>query len=90
MTDWGQSRALVYALRREIKRLGQANERLQVDRTELLAILTRVADRRFRARPRREGSSGARRAVAARAAQPPRSRRKITGAKWNCAVSNPD
>jgi hypothetical protein len=44
VTDWGQSRALVYALRREITRLGQANERLQVDRTELLAILTRVAD----------------------------------------------
>ena len=35
VTDWGQSLALVYELRREIRRLSQANERLQADRTEL-------------------------------------------------------
>ena len=44
VTDWGQSRALVYELRREIRRLSQANERLQADRTELLAALARVAE----------------------------------------------
>jgi hypothetical protein len=32
MTDWGQSLALVYELRREIRRLSQANARLQADR----------------------------------------------------------
>ena len=44
MTDWGQSLALVYKLRREIRRLSQANARLQADRTESLAALARVAE----------------------------------------------
>jgi hypothetical protein len=44
VTDWAQSLALVYELRREIRRLSQANERLHADRTELLAALARVAD----------------------------------------------
>lgn len=44
MTDWGQSLALVYELRREIRRLSQANARLQADRTESLAALARIAD----------------------------------------------
>jgi hypothetical protein len=44
MTDWGQSLALVYKLRREIRRLSQANARLQADRTESLAALARIAD----------------------------------------------
>jgi hypothetical protein len=42
VTDRGQSLALVYELRREIRQLSQANERLQIDRTELLAALTRI------------------------------------------------
>jgi hypothetical protein len=44
VTDWGQSLALVYELRREIRRLSQENERLQADRTESLAALARVAE----------------------------------------------
>jgi hypothetical protein len=44
VTDWGQSLALVYELRREIRRLSQANERLQADWTESLAALARVAE----------------------------------------------
>jgi hypothetical protein len=44
VTDSGQSLALVYKLRREIRRLSQANERLQADRTESLAALARIAD----------------------------------------------
>ena len=44
MTDWGQSLALVYKLRREIRRLSQANARLQADRTESLAALARIAE----------------------------------------------
>jgi hypothetical protein len=44
VTDWGQSRSLVYELRREITRLRQANARLQTDRTESRAGLARVAD----------------------------------------------
>jgi hypothetical protein len=44
VTDWGQSLALVYELRREIRRLSQANARLQADRTESLAALVRVAE----------------------------------------------
>jgi hypothetical protein len=44
VTDSGQSLALVYKLRREIRRLSQANARLQADRTESLAALARIAD----------------------------------------------
>jgi len=44
VTDWGQSLALVYELRREIRRLSQANERLQADWTESLTALVRVAE----------------------------------------------
>jgi hypothetical protein len=44
VTDWGQSLALVSELRREIRRLSQANERLQADWTESLAALARVAE----------------------------------------------
>jgi predicted component of type VI protein secretion system len=54
MTDWGQSLALVYELRREIRRLSQPNARLQADRTESLAALARIADsleREARRRP---------------------------------------
>jgi hypothetical protein len=43
MTDWGESLALVNELRREIRRLSQANARLQADRTESLAALARAA-----------------------------------------------
>src|SRR5258705_13250878 len=44
VTDWGQSLALVSELRREIRRLSQANEQLQADRTESRTALARVAD----------------------------------------------
>jgi hypothetical protein len=44
VTDWGQSLALVYETRMEIRRLSQANARLQADRTESLAALARVAE----------------------------------------------
>jgi hypothetical protein len=44
VTDWGESLALVYELRRAIRRLRQENERLQADRTELLTALARVAE----------------------------------------------
>jgi hypothetical protein len=44
LTDLGERFALVKELRREIVRLRQVNARLQADRTESRAALTRVAN----------------------------------------------
>jgi hypothetical protein len=42
VTDWGQSLALTYELRRETKRLSEENQRLWEERAELLKAFGRV------------------------------------------------
>ena len=44
VTEWGQNLALVYELRREIKRLGEENQRLSEERGELVKMLARVVE----------------------------------------------
>lgn len=44
VTDWGQDLALVYELRREIKRLTEENQRLREERAELVKVFSRVVD----------------------------------------------
>jgi hypothetical protein len=44
ITDWGQSLALTYELRREIKRLSEENRRLTEERVELVKVFGHVAE----------------------------------------------
>jgi hypothetical protein len=44
VTDWGQSLALTYELRREIKRLSEENRRLTEERVELMKVFGHVAE----------------------------------------------
>ena len=44
VTDWGQSLALTYELRREIKRLSEENRRLREERVELVKVFGRVVE----------------------------------------------
>ena len=44
VTDWGESLALVYELRREIKRLSEENLRLWEERAELVKVFGRVVE----------------------------------------------
>jgi hypothetical protein len=44
ITDWGQSLARTYELRREIKRLSEENWRLKEDRVELVKVFDRVVE----------------------------------------------
>ena len=44
VTDWGESLALVYELRREIQRLSEENLRLWEERAELVKVFGRVVE----------------------------------------------
>jgi len=44
VTDWGQSLALVYELRQDIKRLSEENQRLWAERAELATVFARVVE----------------------------------------------
>src|SRR5882762_9022066 len=44
VTDWGESLALVYELRRDIKRLSEENQRLWQERAELVKMFSRVVE----------------------------------------------
>ena len=44
VTDWGQSLAVAYELRREVKRLSEENERLWEERVELVKGFGRVVE----------------------------------------------
>lgn len=44
VTDWGQSLALAYELRRDIKRLSEENQRLWEERAELVKVFGRVVE----------------------------------------------
>jgi hypothetical protein len=44
VTDWGQSLALVFELRQDIKRLSEENQRLWAGRAELVTVFARVVE----------------------------------------------
>jgi hypothetical protein len=44
VTDWGQSLAVAYELRREVKRLSEENQRLWEERAELVKVFGRVVE----------------------------------------------
>lgn len=44
VTDWGENLALVYELRRDIKRLSEENQRLWQERAELVKMFSRVVE----------------------------------------------
>jgi hypothetical protein len=44
VTDWGQDLALIYELRREIKRLTEENQRLWQEQAELVKMSSRIVE----------------------------------------------